>query len=98
MLAPREDRRKGSEIIGFAGWAAAALSCSLHFQSTSGTPPHASDASEMTGSNRKTKEGKPLLRAALAAMALSTAVLLAGCDSFTQVYQRGCVLPEGPLE
>jgi outer membrane protein assembly factor BamE (lipoprotein component of BamABCDE complex) len=98
MLGPREERRKGSEIIGFERLAAAALSCSLHFRSTSGTPPHASDASKMTGSSRKTKEGKPLLRPALAAVALSAAVMLGGCDNFTQVYQRGYVLPEGALE
>jgi outer membrane protein assembly factor BamE (lipoprotein component of BamABCDE complex) len=52
----------------------------------------------MTGSSRKTKEGKPLLRPAFAAVALTAAVLLGGCDSFTQVYQRGYVLPEGALE
>jgi outer membrane protein assembly factor BamE (lipoprotein component of BamABCDE complex) len=98
MLGVRGERRKGSEIIGFAGRAAAALSCSLHFQGTSGTPAHASDASEMTETSRKTREGKSLLRPVLAAVALSAAVLVSGCDSFTQVYQRGYVLPEGAME
>jgi outer membrane protein assembly factor BamE (lipoprotein component of BamABCDE complex) len=51
----------------------------------------------MTGPSRH-KERKAILRPALAALALSTAFLLAGCDSFTQVYQRGYVLPEGALE
>src|SRR5688572_12538225 len=97
MLPLRGERRKGNEIIGFVEAVAAALSCSLHFQGTSGTPLIASDASEMTGSST-TKTRKSRLRPALAAAALSAAVLLSGCDSFTQVYQRGYVLPEGALE
>jgi outer membrane protein assembly factor BamE (lipoprotein component of BamABCDE complex) len=52
----------------------------------------------MTESSRKTKERKSLLRPVLAAAGLSAAVLLGGCDSFTQVYQRGYVLPEGAME
>jgi outer membrane protein assembly factor BamE (lipoprotein component of BamABCDE complex) len=56
----------------------------------------------MTGSSAKTFKSrnifKPRFRPALAAAALSAAFLLAGCDSFTQVYQRGYVLPEGALE
>jgi outer membrane protein assembly factor BamE (lipoprotein component of BamABCDE complex) len=98
MLAAREERRKGSEIIGFLGPAAAALSCSLHFAGTSGTPPTALNASEMTGPSHSTSIRVPRLRAVLAAAALSAAFLLGGCDSFTQVYQRGYVLPEGALE
>jgi outer membrane protein assembly factor BamE (lipoprotein component of BamABCDE complex) len=98
MLAAREERRKGSEIIGFVGLAAAALSCSLHFTGTSGTPPTALDASEMTGRSHSTSIRVPRLRAVMAAAALSAAFLLGGCDSFTQVYQRGYVLPEGALE
>ena len=96
MLRPRGERRKGSEIIAFVAAVAAALSCSLHFPGTSGTPLGTIDASEMTGSSTKTR--KSYLRPALAAAALSAAVLLTGCDSFTQVYQRGYVLPEGALE
>ena len=52
----------------------------------------------MTESSRKTKERKSLLRPVLAAAGMSAAVLLGGCDSFTQVYQRGYVLPEGAME
>ena len=52
----------------------------------------------MTGPSHKSKKHKPLWRPALAAAALSAAFLLGGCDSFTQVYQRGYVLPEGALE
>ena len=48
MLGVCRERRKGSEIIGFAGLAAAALSCSLLFRGTSGNPADALDASEMT--------------------------------------------------
>lgn len=33
-----------------------------------------------------------------AAVALAATLTLGGCDSFTQVYQRGYVLPEGALE
>jgi outer membrane protein assembly factor BamE (lipoprotein component of BamABCDE complex) len=50
----------------------------------------------MTGLS--TKRHKSRLRPALAAAALSAAFLLTACDSFTQVYQRGYVLPEGALE
>jgi outer membrane protein assembly factor BamE (lipoprotein component of BamABCDE complex) len=50
----------------------------------------------MTGSTTKTRKSR--LRPALAAAALSAAFLLTACDSFTQVYQRGYVLPEGALE
>ena len=38
------------------------------------------------------------LRPILAALALAATVSLGGCESFTQVYQRGYVLPEGALE
>jgi outer membrane protein assembly factor BamE (lipoprotein component of BamABCDE complex) len=33
-----------------------------------------------------------------AALALAASVALAGCDSFTQVYQRGYIVPDGALE
>jgi outer membrane protein assembly factor BamE (lipoprotein component of BamABCDE complex) len=61
----------------------------------------------MTGSSTKTRKSRRIFKsrirpaltsAALAAAALSAAFLLSGCDSFTQVYQRGYVLPEGALE
>src|ERR1041384_7478514 len=55
------------------------------------------DASEMRGIGVTTKIGMRRMRAAWAA-ALSVALLLGGCDRFTQVYQRGYVLPEGALE
>jgi outer membrane protein assembly factor BamE (lipoprotein component of BamABCDE complex) len=38
------------------------------------------------------------LRPLWAAVALAATLTLGGCDSFTQVYQRGYVLPEGALE
>jgi outer membrane protein assembly factor BamE (lipoprotein component of BamABCDE complex) len=40
------------------------------------------------------------LRPSLFAIALSAlaALSLSGCDSFTQVYQRGYIVPEGALE
>ena len=38
------------------------------------------------------------LRPLWAALALAATLTLGGCDSFTQVYQRGYVLPEGALE
>ena len=38
------------------------------------------------------------LRPVFAAAALAATVMLGGCDSFTHVYQRGYVLPEGALE
>jgi len=44
----------------------------------------------------------PVKRARLqplwAALAVAATLTLGGCDSFTQVYQRGYVLPEGALE
>src|SRR5882757_6639874 len=98
MLPPWDVRRKGSDIIGFAGTVTAALSCSLHFRDTSGTPAHALDASKMTVSSTRSKERASRLRPALAAAALAATIMLGGCDSFTQVYQRGYVLPEGALE
>ena len=97
MLGLGLKRRKGSEIIGFAGLAPAALSCSLHFRDTSGTPAHALDASEMTAMSFRTMK-RARLRPVLAALALAATVSLGGCESFTQVYQRGYVLPEGALE
>src|SRR5882757_7020426 len=98
MLPPWDVRRKGSDIIGFAGTVTAALSCSLHFRGTSGTPAHALDASKMTLSSTRSKERRSRLRPVLAAIGLAVTVTLGGCDSFTQVYQRGYVLPEGALE
>ena len=102
MLGVCRERRKGSEIIGFAGLAAAALSCSLLFRGTSGNPADTLDASEMTvsqqptGPNRRRASGRDCLPwRLLAAAALS----LGGCgDMFTQVYQRGYIPPEGALE
>ena len=47
-----------------------------------------------TTDNGPSRRVKPALR--LAAIALVAA--LAGCGSFTQVYQRGYVVPEGALE
>jgi len=56
----------------------------------------------MTVSSTRSKERKSpyqsRLRPVLAAAALAATVMLGGCDSFTQVYQRGYVLPEGALE
>jgi len=98
MLPLWDVRRKGSDIIGFVGTVTAALSCSLHFRGTSGTPAHALDASKMTVSSTRSKERAWRLRPALAAAALAATIVLGGCDSFTQVYQRGYVLPEGALE
>jgi outer membrane protein assembly factor BamE (lipoprotein component of BamABCDE complex) len=67
---------------------------------TSGNPAAALDASEMTDlttrSNDPAPRRRPLLLAALIAAAF--AVSLGGCDRFTQVYQRGYVVPEGALE
>lgn len=37
-------------------------------------------------------------RAAVAAIALTLGLMLSGCGSFTQVYQRGYVLPDRALE
>jgi len=52
----------------------------------------------MTVSSTRSKERMSRLRPVLAAAALAATVMLGGCDSFTQVYQRGYVLPEGALE
>lgn len=41
---------------------------------------------------------RPRFRAALVAALIGTALPLAGCDNFTQVYQRGYIPPEGALE
>src|SRR5258707_9366686 len=98
MLPLWDVRRKGSDIIGFDGTVTAALSCSLHFRGTSGTPAHALDASKMTVSSTRSNKHRLRLRPILAATALAAAVMLGGCDSFTQVYQRGYVLPESALE
>ena len=101
MLGVCRERRKGSEIIGFAGLAAAALSCSLLFRGTSGNPADALDASEMTVSNSRLDHTGPRQRSRLLAVALlaAAALSLGGCgDMFTQVYQRGYIPPEGALE
>ena len=104
MLSLCRDRRKGSEIIRFGGQAATALSCSLLFRDTSGNPAAALDASEMTELSSRSDHLRqrlaPRQRARLLAAVLTaaTAVSLGGCDSFTQVYQRGYVVPEGALE
>ena len=52
----------------------------------------------MTVSNTGSKNRTSRLRPVLAATVLAATVMLGGCDSFTQVYQRGYVLPEGALE
>ena len=52
----------------------------------------------MTVSSTGSKKRTSRLRPVLAAAALAATVMLGGCDSFTQVYQRGYVLPEGALE
>jgi outer membrane protein assembly factor BamE (lipoprotein component of BamABCDE complex) len=101
MLGVCRGRRKGSEIIGFAGFAAAALSCSLLFWGTSGNPADALDASEMTVPNSRLKHVTPRRRSGLFAVGLMAAATLSlgGCgDTFTQVYQRGYIVPEGALE
>ena len=105
MFAVCPERRKGNEIIGFVGHAAAALSCSLLFRGTSGNPAGALDASKMTVLSSRLDQVTPrvlprkrsgLFAALLTAMA---ALSLGGCaDTFTQVYQRGYIPPEGALE
>lgn len=52
----------------------------------------------MTGPSHHTRIRVPRLPAALGAAALLAAFLLGGCNNFTQVYQRGYVMPEGALE
>ena len=52
----------------------------------------------MTALSARSKVRTSRLRPVLAAAALAATVMLGGCDSFTQVYQRGYVLPEGALE
>src|ERR1051325_1867347 len=84
ILAARDARRKGSEIIGFAEAVTAALSCSLHFRDTSGTPAHALDASKMTASSFRPMKRARRLRPALGALALAATLALGGCDSFPQ--------------
>lgn len=44
------------------------------------------------------KQSTMRLRPFLAVAALTSALALGGCDSFTQVYQRGYVVPDGALE
>src|ERR1044072_4869099 len=102
MLGDCRGRRKGSEIIGFAGQAADALSCSLLFGGTSGNPAAAPDASEMTVPTHRldhsTGPSLPRRRLVAVAFAIAAALSLGGCDAFTQVYQRGSVPAEGALE
>src|SRR5216684_1876697 len=105
MLGVCPERRKGNEIIGFVGHAAAALSCSLLFRGTSGNSAGALDASKMTVLSSRLDQVTPralprkrsgLFAALLTAMA---ALSLGGCtDMFSQVYQRGYIPPEGALE
>jgi outer membrane protein assembly factor BamE (lipoprotein component of BamABCDE complex) len=54
----------------------------------------------MTDLDRQLDRSARWLRPRLAAWLLAAACSLAlcGCDAFTQVYQRGYVLPEGALE
>jgi outer membrane protein assembly factor BamE (lipoprotein component of BamABCDE complex) len=70
----------------------------LQRQGISGTPAATFDASEMTVSRIAPGNRRPTRRASAAAVLL--ALLLGGCitDSFTQVYHRGYVIPEGALE
>src|SRR5215203_3198449 len=101
MLSVCRERRKGSDIIGFAELAAAALSCSLLFRGTSGNSADTLDASEMTVRNSRLDQTGPRQRLRLFAVALvaAAALSLGGCgDVFTQVYQRGYIPPEGALE
>ena len=73
MVAPRLGRRKGSEIIGFAGVGRKLSKPALQLQGPSGTPASAPDASEMTGPDHKAKDRKPLMRPALAAAVVALA-------------------------
>lgn len=100
MLGACRERRKGSEIIGFGGCAAAALSCSLQFWGTSGNPADALDASEMTNLSSRLDDPAPRQRSGRLAVVLAAlaALSLNGCENFTQVYQRGYVVPDGALE
>src|SRR5215207_2776252 len=101
MLCVCRERRKGSDIIGFAELAAAALSCSLLFRGTSGNSADTLDASEMTVRNSRMDQTGPRQRLRLFAVALvaAAALSLGGCgDAFMQVYQRGYIPPEGALE
>src|SRR4029079_9745718 len=104
MLRVWREWRKWSDIIGFAGRAAAALSCSLLFRGTSGNPADTLDASEMTVRHSRLDQitdcSLPRRRPRLFAVLLAVATLsLGGCgDMFTQVYQRGYIPPEGALE
>jgi len=74
----------------------------LLFRDTSGNPADDLDASEMTVPNGRTKRIEPRQRAGLftVAVVMAAATLaLGGCgDTFTQVYQRGYIAPEGALE
>jgi outer membrane protein assembly factor BamE (lipoprotein component of BamABCDE complex) len=73
----------------------------LQLPDRSGTPASALDASKMTASQRtqnnrvRNRRGRLALR--LGAVALALALPACG-SSFTQVYQRGYVVPEGALE
>jgi len=101
MLVVCRERRKGSDIIGFAGLAATALSCSLLLRGTSGNSADTLDASEMTVRNSRLDQTGPRQRLRRFAVALlaAAALSLGGCgDMFTQVYQRGYIPPEGALE
>jgi outer membrane protein assembly factor BamE (lipoprotein component of BamABCDE complex) len=51
----------------------------------------------MTGTSLQSVK-RARLRPLAAALALAATLTVTGCDSFTQVYQRGYVLPEGALE
>ena len=73
MLVVCRERRKGSDIIGFAGLAAAALSCSLLFWGTSGNPADTLDASKMTVRTSRLDQTGPRQRLRLFAVALLAA-------------------------
>jgi outer membrane protein assembly factor BamE (lipoprotein component of BamABCDE complex) len=75
----------------------------LQWLNTSGTPGGILDASEMTVPDSILDNRAPARastgRARLAAGLLVVALMLGGCsDTFTQVYQRGYVVPEGAME
>lgn len=82
------------------------LGCSLHFTGTSGTPAGALDASEMqaimklssgrSDGRRPSAAWRALARCLLVMLPLALASC--GTDMFTQVYQRGYIVPEGALE